>query len=326
MSKFDLTKIENKFTSDDALGRVAIAVAAHPFDYVKILIQLGYEPLPAYPIKTIFGRQRLALPGVFQYLGYIRRSDGFFGLYKGLTYKLTSTLLNGFVHVNTTELLKQLYAEEEKEKEDKKDKEEERPEEGITEKKLRKLIKSLLIETGSRFIALTISYPFHMMTIRMFAQFVGREHNYDSLTGGISDIVKNGGVLALYGGFIPKFLGDCVILWLGSSIIFVINCYVNPDPTVKGYIAASVNFIVSSFAYPFQLVSTVMSCNGPSAASLTASHLEPTYIDWVDCWKQLSELGQIKRGSSLIWRYQVNPSYRKPFVYKPYKEREFKHW
>ena len=93
MSNSKLYTFENQFTLENCVGRVVIAVIAHPFDLAKILIQLGYEPLPPYPTKTLFGRQRLALPGVFQYLGHIRRMDGFFGIYRGIGYKLSSVLI-----------------------------------------------------------------------------------------------------------------------------------------------------------------------------------------------------------------------------------------
>ena len=314
MSNSKLYSFENQFTLENCVGRIVIAVIAHPFDLAKILIQLGYEPLPPYPTKTLFGRQRLALPGVFQYLGHIRRTDGFFGIYRGIGYKLSSVLINGFVYVNVNEYLKQLYPEEKSPSLEPSDTSNPL---GIDLQKFYKLLRYLSRETGSRLIASLISYPFHVMTVRICAQFVGRETDYDTLFGAVADIYKTGGITGFYSGFVPRFMGDILVLWISSNIVFVINNWIDGESTAKSYVSASVNFIVSSLFYPFQLVSTVMCCNGYNARSLAASaYTGPEYANWVDCWRQLSQLGEIKRGSSLLWRYQTNvinaPLYHNP--------------
>ncbi|XP_054166453.1 mitochondrial carrier homolog 2-like [Oppia nitens] len=302
MSNSKTYQFENQFTLENCVGRVVIAVVGHPFDFVKTLIQLGYEPLPPYPTTTIFGRHRLALPGVFRYIGHIRRTDGLCGIYRGIGYKLTSVLVNGFIYVNLSEYLKHLYPEEESLNEDKKDEDKQSTPDL---QKYVKLCQYLSRETASRFVALLASYPFQVMTVRVCAQFVGRETHYDTLFGAIKDIYRTGGVSGFYAGFMPRFLGDVLVLWIGSNIIFVANSWIDGDSTTKNYVSASVNFIVSSLLYPFQLVSTVMSCNGQSARSLAASaYTGHPYANWVDCWRHLSQLGEIKRGSSLLWRYQ----------------------
>lgn len=33
----------------------------------------------------------------------------------------------------------------------------------------------------------------------------------------------------------------------------------------------------------------------------------PLYNSWMDCWSDLSHQGQLKRGSSLLFRYYVGP-------------------
>ena len=34
----------------------------------------------------------------------------------------------------------------------------------------------------------------------------------------------------------------------------------------------------------------------------------PIYANWVDCWSDLSHKNQLKRGSSLLWRYYTGPT------------------
>ena len=55
--------------------RLGAAFAFHPFEYSKVLIQLGHEPLAPRNTKTLLGRPALAYPSVFQ---VSRRSHVYF--------------------------------------------------------------------------------------------------------------------------------------------------------------------------------------------------------------------------------------------------------
>ena len=46
--------------------KAASALAFHPTEYAKTLIQLGHEPMPMTHTKTLMGRPALALPSVFR--------------------------------------------------------------------------------------------------------------------------------------------------------------------------------------------------------------------------------------------------------------------
>lgn len=47
--------------------RLGVSAALHPFEYSKALIQIGYEPIPARPAKSILGKPIMMLPNIFQY-------------------------------------------------------------------------------------------------------------------------------------------------------------------------------------------------------------------------------------------------------------------
>lgn len=47
--------------------RLGVQAALHPFQYAKVLIQLGYEPIAPRPGRTFFGKQVLVLPNIFKY-------------------------------------------------------------------------------------------------------------------------------------------------------------------------------------------------------------------------------------------------------------------
>lgn len=57
-----------------------------------------------------------------------------------------------------------------------------------------------------------ISSPFHVISIRMMAQFVGREVKYNTIIGSIVQIYKDEGVL---GRFI-----NCIIVFIFGNLFF----------------------------------------------------------------------------------------------------------
>jgi len=123
----------------------------------------------------------------------------------------------------------------------------------------------------------------------------------------------------------PRFLYDVFLLWSTHGIILLAKGLIldrmrSEDAPDRGapfesYLAATVNFLLASTMYPFHVVSTVMACNGTSAASINASALNPELVDWTEAWKHLSSLGQLKRGSSLLWRYQTTGFASRPLVF-----------
>ncbi|RWS02194.1 mitochondrial carrier 2-like protein [Dinothrombium tinctorium] len=304
-----LSRIEfhNNFGFEEAVGRIVVAAIAHPFDYVKVLIQLGYEPFQPYPTTTIFMRRRMALPGVFSFLRLIRERDGFWGMFRGVSYKICFTLTNGFVHANISDFLMQI------ENRNKAKPEKRKNSSGFEAENIQKFVDTLVRETTCKFISISISYPFQVLAIRCCAQFVGRETVYNSLHSAVYDIYSNEGVLGFYSGFVPRFLGECLVLWTTHSFVFLIEGFVKSDSSLSTYIATTTNFIVQSIMYPFHVVATVMSVN--NASSLAASRLEPQFLSWVDCWNHLSKMGQLKRGSSIFWRYP-NEATLQPFYSK----------
>lgn len=152
---------------------------------------------------------------------------------------------------------------------------------------------------------LIASYPFHVLLVRNFASFVGKEIVYDYPLSALKDIIKNEGIAGLYAGFVPKLIGDLSCLVITKSIIILlIKPYLNV-PEYSSVLTTIVNFMVPAILYPFNLVSTVMSING--CKSLEAANLEPEFLSWTECWSHLSSMGNIKRGSSIIWRVQTLP-------------------
>ncbi|XP_045911154.1 mitochondrial carrier homolog 1-like isoform X3 [Micropterus dolomieu] len=74
-----------------------VTAITHPLLYVKLLIQVGHEPLPPTVGTTMFGRRVLYLPGFFSYAHHIVKVDGKKGLFRGLSPRLVSSAISTVV-------------------------------------------------------------------------------------------------------------------------------------------------------------------------------------------------------------------------------------
>ncbi|XP_064487907.1 mitochondrial carrier homolog 2-like [Ornithodoros turicata] len=278
------------------VGRATLTAIAYPLEYVKVLIQLGHEPLPPRPTRRFFGKPALALPGAWEYIRYIKKVDGFTGLYRGLSARLCANFVSGAVYSEVNRKLPAVTDFEDEEDDD-----------DITEEqRIINFAKRTCKEMTAKCIALTCSQPFHVITIRYMAQFVGRETTYDGILSSIAQIYKDEGILGLFSGLIPRLVGEILTIWFASSVAFVINAYIIQDRTLQGYVSATTMFLSSSVTYPFTLVGNVMAVSH-SGLEVAAAPNMPAYVNWIDCWSHLSSVGQLKRGSSILWRYYQGP-------------------
>ncbi|XP_054735238.1 mitochondrial carrier homolog 2 [Anastrepha obliqua] len=271
--------------------RLAVSAALHPFEYSKVLIQLGYEPIPPRPGTSFLGRPIMVLPNIFQYAGYIRKMDGFYGCYRGLAPKLVGSIVSMIFSEKIADRVG-LPEVDDKDKDDN----------NLTDEELYIQFKvNLKRDVVLSVSGIIVSQPFHVISLRMMAQFIGREKLYSSIFGSIKEIYKTEGVLGFFAGLVPKLLCDVVCLVLTSTTVFVLNKYAIKDKIGRQYNAGFVQFAFSSILYPLQVVSTCMSV---TSSRLMAGRppVMPKYKNWVDCWNDLQTRGELKRGSSLFWR------------------------
>lgn len=292
-------------------GCIVTDVAFHPFYLSKTLMQLGFEPMPAKPSKTLFGKPVMRLPSVFSYIGYIRRNDGFFGMYRGVSAKILMSISKGFVFANTQFYLQENWLKPRNWRRHMSKRTlktapayyEYDEDESIREA-IPPFMDHLIVETCSRTLAIIISHPFHVITVRMCAEFVGHESNYTSIVDMIRDLFKPG----IFSGLAPRLIADLVLFWACSSITFLVCKSVNPRvgkmSVVKNYVTFAANFIFTAYLYPFHIVSTVMAVTDVPGDELMASRLDPPFENWLQCWRYLSLSGELSRGASPIWRYQ----------------------
>ncbi|KAG3264886.1 MTCH2 [Ictidomys tridecemlineatus] len=173
-----------------------LTILSQPLIYVKVLVQVGYEPLAPIIGRNILGLQVCQFPGLFCYAQHIASMDGRRGLFTGLTPRLCSGVLGTVVH--------KFY---------KFDKVEELgpangPKEGSSS------FDRVIKETTA---ATLITHPFHGITLRSMVQFIGRDSKYCGLCDSIVAIYREEGILG--------FFCDIISLWLCNSLAYLINIY-----------------------------------------------------------------------------------------------------
>lgn len=177
----------------------------------QLFSQIGYEPIAAIPGRTLFGKPALALPNIFQYVKFINNVDGFTGLWRGLSPKIVG---NFFTIIYSEKVADSLHLER-IEKIDK----EELSDEQLFANFRKRLQRDIVVHTASAIIY----SPFHVISVRMMAQFVGRETKYNSIFGSIAQIWKEEGIFGFFSGFVPRWLFDITCVVAASTATYVIG-------------------------------------------------------------------------------------------------------
>ncbi|EDO33279.1 predicted protein [Nematostella vectensis] len=286
-----------KGENDKALSLLlscSMTAVTNPLNVVKVLIQVGHEPLPAKLTTTVFGSQVYRLPGLFQYLSHIRSAEGFFGLYRGVVPRPSTVfgvLLRGWnIHLDTPDGTQKSDASIRK-----------------MCANVEAIAKATCKQTAAKCAGVVLSHPFQVITVRMVVQFVGKEAIYTGLTSSIKEIYNEHGILGFFAGLVPRIAGEVLSLWMYRSVVFIINKFFldsevsDPTAEVTVYTTALSQWLSSMFTYPFVVVSNNMISNNVGLAAGEPPAM-PVYADWVDCFKHMRKTGNLWRGSSLFRR------------------------
>uniref|UniRef100_A0A672QZJ8 Mitochondrial carrier homolog 2-like n=1 Tax=Sinocyclocheilus grahami TaxID=75366 RepID=A0A672QZJ8_SINGR len=262
----------------DTCGQVllgsGLTVLSHPLMYIKVLVQVGHEPLPPTLGRNMFGRQVYQLPGLFAYAKHIIKIDGKSGLFKGLAPRLCAGTIGTIVHGKVLQVCYE------------------------AERTTTKMI--------ARSCATIVTHPFHVITLRCMVQFIGREAKYSGVFDSIVTIYREEGILGFFAGLIPRLLGDVFSLWICNMLAHFINAYAIDDSTshtgeIKNCSQAVTGFFASMLTYPFVLVSNLMAVNNCGLAGGLPPYAA-IYPNWLHCWSHLSQEGNMSRGNSLFFR------------------------
>lgn len=280
--------------------RLGTACLFHPFELSKVLMQVGHEPIAPRQSKTLFGTPKLALPSVFQYCGHIRKKEGVLGLWRGVSPRLLTLTLTHYAEAKFNEL----YPPQ--------DEEEDLEDERFTlEERKEKFLRRTARDLACKLTCVFISQPLHVITIRAMAEFIGGEDKYSGgltagIVNGVQNILQENGILGFWSGFAPRALGELGILGLTAGLTFAVNNYLVDEKDMKSYTKHVASFLAGSLLYPLQVTSTCMTV---SRSGLVAGYPPnmPLYTSWTNCFSHLRAQGQLKRGSSLFFRYYSGP-------------------
>uniref|UniRef100_A0A8C0RH32 Mitochondrial carrier 1 n=1 Tax=Canis lupus familiaris TaxID=9615 RepID=A0A8C0RH32_CANLF len=258
-----------------ALG-AGVTALSHPLLYVKLLIQVGHEPMPPTIGTNVLGRKVLYLPSFFTYAKYIVQVDGKIGLFRGLSPRLMSNALSTV----TRGSMKKVFPPDEIEQVTNKD---------DMKTSLKKVVKETSYEMMMQCVSRMLAHPLHVISMRCMVQFVGRE--------------------AKYSGLIPHLLGDVVFLWGCNLLAHFINAYLVDDSVsdtpgglgndqnpgsqfsqalaIRSYTKFVMGIAVSMLTYPFLLVGDLMAVNNCGLQAGLPPY-SPVFKSWIHCWKYLS--------------------------------------
>ncbi|KAM9318329.1 mitochondrial carrier homolog 2 [Pholidichthys leucotaenia] len=272
-----------------------LTVLSHPLMYIKVLIQVGHEPLPPTLGRNLFRRQVKQLPGLFAYAKHIIKIDGRIGLFNGLGPRLCAGAIGTVVHSKVVQKCQ---------------------EKGIpqvlggqqnaAEGSLEHVVNQTTKEMIARSCATIVTYPFHVITLRCMVQFIGRETKYSGVFDSVMTVYREEGILGFFAGLIPRLLGDVLALWICNLLAHLINTYAIDDSMshtgeIKNCSQAVTGFFGSMLTYPFVLVSNLMAVNNCGLAGGLPPYAS-VYPTWMACWRHLSREGNMSRGNSLFFR------------------------
>lgn len=265
-----------------------VTAITHPLHYVKLLIEVGHEPLPPTVGTTMFGRRVLYLPGFFSYAQHIMAVDGKRGLFRGLPPRIVASTLCTVVRSKAKQQVERLSKKDD------------------VQTSLRKVFQETSQEMIIQCLSRVATHPFHVMSVRCMAQFVGREVKYGGMFSCIVKIFKEEGLAGFYVGFVPHVLGEVLFLWCCNLLAHFINTYAVDESfsqasAVRSYTKFVMGIAVSVLTYPFMLVADLMAVNNCGLAAGLPPH-SPIFQSWIHCWDHLSQKGHLFRGSSFFFR------------------------
>lgn len=275
----------------DAITSGIFQITFHPLSYVKVLAQIGHEPLAPIKSLNIFGREQLFYPNCLQYCGYIYAVEGITGLYRGLGMKVASHTVSTYVYARTRRLMNE--ADESKDLKE-------------TEHGINHLLQITSKKMTARKWAVIFSHPLHVMCLRSMAQFVGGETRYSSwniFKNGL-EIYRHEGIQGFFDGLVPRLVFEASTIAMTGAITYFVSCYIIDSKEYDGIINLISSLFASSVTYPMNLVSTVSSVSGSKLIASQPPRM-PTYKSWIEVFKQHYEHHQLKRGSTGFFRVYI---------------------
>nr|XP_058959049.1 mitochondrial carrier homolog 2-like isoform X1 [Pocillopora verrucosa] len=290
--------LDNEGTTAGALVLTAfMTTATQPLTCVRLLMQVGHEPISPTESTTFLGTKVLRLPSFFQYASHVKKINGWRGLYRGLLPRVYSSMIGTLVN-NT--LLQAMG------KKDNALVPLVPPENKSRQEELLEFVEETCVQTVAKCSGIIISHPFYVISVRMMVQFVGQETIYSGLRASVKEIYNNEGLAGFFSGIIPRLVGEVLSLLLYRGACFLISKYaidseVSRRKEVQVYTNGLFQYAAGVATHPFVLVSHMMIVNNVGLAGGKPPAM-PVFDGWRDCFSYLKKTGNLWRGSSMFRR------------------------
>lgn len=293
------------------LARTLASTPMYPLRYAKVLIQLGHEPVaPQKRFNYMFQRYMYYYPGVFGYVRSIAKLEGWRGVYRGVGALFVEdfvalsafTAVHPLVQSAVNKIPMPFYSSESGDVPD-------------TDPSYSDSLPAILTRASRMFLSNLATHcivqlavqPFHVISVRTMAQFIGKETTYSGVYVSIKEIYRTEGVSGFYAGFIPSLLGHLCTnvihssLWLMFQIIVANISHEMGKLIMKTFVAAPLlAYIPNSYSYPFYLMSNIMAVNNSGLAVGVPPNV-PIFTGWIDCYRYLKTTGNLYRGSVILF-------------------------
>ena len=305
--------------------RAAVGAPFYPIKLVQVLIQLGYEASPAEQRYSFIFRQYLYYyPGIFGYTRQIIAQDGWHALYRGVGGSMFAEVVHlsavGIIRPTVNHFISKLPLQTV-------------PPDASgnipdTEPENVETIWGVLVRALRTFLSNTITsvavelivHPFHVISIRMIAQHVGKERIYNSVWSSAREIYREEGLSGFYAGVVPALLGHltrCVIyssMWILFEVMAIHTPYNWAKMLIRVLIGVPLlNYLPRSYSYPLTLMSNVMAANNARLV-IGRPPYTPIFNNWRESFWYLKSIGAMYRGSVVLFPRFVS---REPPIYSP---------
>ncbi|XGW10628.1 hypothetical protein V3C99_012266 [Haemonchus contortus] len=305
---------EEEIVAKNLAARVLLSSVTYPLTCVRTLNQLGYEPFPLSTGKTLIvaGRNAYFLPNVFSYANQMAHARGLGVLFTGIDSAVCSLILQGITSYKTKKYIDTYYPEiggkPENENLDEKD---------LTDhQSFKRHLRNAIRESVVRVVTVTVARPLTVVMIRQVAQLIGNETKYGGVFSSVRLIGLEEGPSGLFSGLVPQMCGEIIVVFGTAALLFAAEraivmsgMYERKTETsakeiedLRKFSNFAIPFVVNSFGYPYQVVSTVMAVVG-SGLAVSVLPYAPSFVDWHSAWDYLTPYG-LKRGSRLFLREQ----------------------
>lgn len=183
-------------------------------------------------------------------MGHIQSIDGLKGCYRGLSPKLLGNIVSTHISEKIADKLG-LAKVEDNEKDN-------MSQEEYFNRFETQLKRDIVVHTSA---AIIVS-PFHIISLRMMAQFVGQEMKYQTIFGSIAQIYKDEGILGFFKGLIPRLVFDLSCVILASTATYYVGRQFIKEKEGRTYFGNFSSFVCTSIFYPLNVVSTCMVVGG----------------------------------------------------------------